>query len=299
MAQHEWLAARFEENRSHLRAVAYRMLGSPGEADDAVQEAWLRLSRSDTSGVENLRGWLTTVVGRVCLDVLRSRKSRREEPLEEPLGGPPSARGPDSVAGRGDGNDPEREALVADSVGPALLLVLQTLTPAERVAFVLHDVFGVPFGEIAPVVGRSPAAAKMLASRARRRVREGAAAPEADPARKREIVGAFLAASREGDFEALLALLDPDVVLRADGAAVRAGAEREVRGARAVAGTFSGRARAARPALLDGTAGAVWAPGGRPRVAFGFAVARGKIVGIDLIADPEQLLRLDLTLLDG
>ena len=298
MAQHEWLAERFEEHRSRLRAVACRMLGSPGEADDAVQEAWLRLSRSDTGGIENLGGWLTTVVARVCLDTLRSRTSRREVPSESPTGESPIARVPDSAAGRGDGDDPEREALVADSVGTALLVVLETLTPAERVAFVLHDVFAVPFAEIAPVVDRSPAAAKMLASRARHRVREGAAAPEADPAHQREIVGAFLAASREGDFEALLALLDPDVVLRADGAAVRVGAEREVRGARAVADTFWGRARAARKALLDGAAGAVWAAGGQPRVVFDFTIARGKIVGIDLIAEPDHLLRLDLTLLE-
>jgi RNA polymerase sigma factor (sigma-70 family) len=296
--EREWLVERFEEHRARLRAVAYRMLGSTGEADDAVQEAWLRLARSDASGVENLGGWLTTVVARVCLDALRSRASRREVSSESPSGEPPTARVVDSVAGRGDGDDPEREALVADSVCTALLVVLETLTPAERVAFVLHDVFAVPFAEIAPVVGRSPNAAKMLASRARRRVREGAAAPEADPARKREIVGAFLAASRQGDFEALLALLDPGVVLRADDAAARAGAQREARGARAVAETFSGRALVARPALLDGVAGAVWASGGRPRVVFDFTIARGKIVEIDLIADPERLGRLDLTILD-
>jgi RNA polymerase sigma factor (sigma-70 family) len=297
VSQQEWLAERFEENRAHLRAVAYRMVGSPGEADDAVQEAWLRLSRSDTRGVENLRGWLTTVVGRVCLDALRSRTLRREVSSEGPSGEPPTARVADSVEGTGD--DPEREALVADSVGTALLVVLETLTPAERVTFVLHDVFAVPFAEIAPIVDRSPGAAKMLASRARRRVREGAAAPEADPVRQREIVGAFLAASRAGDFEALLALLDPGVVLRADDAAVLAGAEREARGARAVADTFSGRALAARPALLDGVAGAVWASGGRPRIVFDFTIAHGKIVEIDLIADPERLGRLDLTLPDG
>ena len=296
MAQDEWLAERFEEHRFRLRAVAYRMLGSPGEADDAVQEAWLRLSRSDAGGIENLGGWLTTVVARVCLDALRSRASRREVSSEGPSGDPATARVAGPVAGRGD--DPEREALVADSVGTALLVVLETLTPAERVAFVLHDVFAVPFAEIAPIVDRSPAAAKMLASRARRRVREGAATPEADRVRKPEIVAAFLAASREGDFEALLALLDPGVVLRADEAAVRAGAQREARGDRAVADTFSGRALAARPALLDGDAGAVWASGGRPRIAFDFTISRGKIVEINLVADPERLGGLDLTLLD-
>jgi RNA polymerase sigma factor (sigma-70 family) len=290
----EWLAERFEEHRAHLRAVAYRMLGSPSEADDAVQETWLRLNRSGADGVENLGGWLTTVVARVCLDMLRSRRSRREEPFEER----PDGHLPESVADRGDAIDPEHEALVADSVGPALLAVLDTLTPAERVVFVLHDVFGVPFEEIAPVVGRSPNAAKMLASRARRRVRGGAVAPDPDPARQREVVDAFLAASREGDFDALLTVLDPDVVLRADRAAMRVGATGEVRGARAVADTFSGRARAARPALIDGSAGAVWAPGGRPRVVFDFKVAGGKIVEIDVLADPARLHRLDVTLLD-
>jgi RNA polymerase sigma factor (sigma-70 family) len=297
VSDQEWLAQRFEENRTHLRAVAYRMLGSLSEADDAVQEAWLRLSRSDVGGVENLGGWLTTVVSRVCLDVLRSRRSRREEPLGEHPGSrsfdPTVGRG----AGRGAGGDPEHEALVADSVGPALLVVLEALSPAERVAFVLHDVFGVPFGEIAPVVGRSPAAAKMLASRARRRVRGETATPEPDLARKRAIVAAFLAASRDGDFGALLAMLDPDVVLRADDAAVRTGAPGEVRGAPAVADTFSGRARFARPALVDGSAGAAWAPGGRPRVVFGFGIKGGKIVEIDVIADPTRLRRLDVALL--
>jgi RNA polymerase sigma-70 factor, ECF subfamily len=294
VAEHEWLAQRFEENRTHLRAVAYRMLGSTDGAEDAVQEAWLRLSRSDTSEIENLGGWLTTVVSRVCLDVLRSRRSRREEPLDEF----PRACSPEPIVGSGDGGtDPEHEALMADSVGPALLAVLETLSPAERVAFVLHDVFDVPFAEIAPVVGRSPAAAKMLASRARRRVRGEAATPDADPTRKREIVGAFLAAAREGDFGALLALLDPDVVLRSDRAGVLAGASEEVRGARAVADTFSGRARAARAALVDGSAGAAWAPGGRPRVVFGFTVTRGKIARIDMLADPARLEELNLILL--
>jgi RNA polymerase sigma factor (sigma-70 family) len=294
MGEQDWLAKRFEENRTHLRAVAYRMLGSPSEAEDAVQEAWLRLNRSDTSGVDNLGGWLTTVVGRVSLDMLRSRKSRREEHLEER----PDRDLPDPVVGPGDTIGPEHEALLGDSLGPALLAVLETLTPTERVAFVLHDVFGVPFGEIAPVVGRSPNAAKMLASRARRRVRGGASTPEADLARQREVVGAFLKASREGDFGALLAVLDPEVVLRADRAAVRLGASGEVRGAQEVAETFSGRAQAARPALIDGAAGAVWAQGGRPRVVFGFTIAGGKIVGIDVLADPARLRRLDVALLD-
>ena len=293
----EWLAERFEGHRARLRAVAYRMLGSTGEADDAVQETWLRLSRFDISGVAHLGRWLTTVVARVCLDMLRSRKSRREEPLGEYPGASQGPRLPESVVGRDAGSDPEYEALVADSVGPALIVVLEALSPAERVAFVLHDVFAVPFAEIAPVVGRSPAAAKMLASRARRRVQGETATTESDLARKREVVAAFLAASRDGNFGALLTLLDPDVVLRADEAAVRTGAPGEVRGAPAVADTFSGRARFARPALVDGSAGAVWAPGGRPRVVFGFSIKGGKIVEIDVLADPTRLRRLDLVFL--
>jgi RNA polymerase sigma factor (sigma-70 family) len=287
----EVLAERFEASRTQLRAVAYRMLGSRSEAEDAVQEAWLRLSRSDTSRVDNLSGWLTTVVARVCLDMLRSRTSRREEPLD--------AHGPEPAANRDDRTGPEDEALLGEAVGLALLVVLETLSPAERVAFVLHDMFDLPFDDIAPIVGRTPAAARQLASRARRRVQGAAAVPDADRTRQREIVGAFLAASRRGDFQALLALLDPDVVLRADGAAVAAGASKEARGAAAVAETFSGRARAAEPALVDGVPGLVWAPDGRPRVVFGFTVAGGNIVGIELIADPERLSRLDLELLDG
>ncbi len=290
MDEHEWLAERFEENRRHLRAVAYRMLGSLSEADDAVQEAWIRLSRSDTRGVENLKGWLTTVVARVCLDMLRSRKARREEPL--------SAHVPEPIESRQDGIDPEHEALLADSVGLALLVVLETLAPAERVAFVLHDMFDLPFDEIAPIVGRSPTAARQLASRARRRVHGAATVPKADLARQREVVDAFLAASRSGDFDSLLAVLDPNVVLRADHAAVHMGASREVRGAAAVADTFKGRARAAQPALVNGAAGLVWAPGGRPRVVFGFTITRGKIVEIDLVADPERLRQLDLVVLN-
>ncbi len=291
MGEHDWLAERFEEHRTHLRAVAHRMLGSLGEADDAVQEAWLRLARADTGDVENLGGWLTTVVGRVCLDLLRARRSRREEPLEAHL--------PDQIVSRADRADPEHEALLADSVGLALLVVLDTLAPAERLAFVLHDLFGVPFDEIAPIVGRTPTAAKMLASRARRRVQGAATVPDTDLARQNAVVDAFLAASRGGDFEALLAILDPDVVLRADHAAVRAGASPEVRGAAAVAETFSGRAQATRPALVNGAVGAVWAPGGRPRVVFGFTIRRGKVVAIDLVADPDRLRQLDLVVLDG
>ena len=289
MDEQDWLAERFEENRTHLRTVAYRMLGSLSEADDAVQEAWLRLSRSDTSSVENLGGWLTTVVARVCLDMLRSRKARREESLD--------AHAPDPIVSREDGTDPEHEALMAESVGLALLVVLETLAPAERVAFVLHDMFNLPFDEIARIVGRSPGAARQLASRARRRVQGAATGFDADLARQREVVDAFLAASRGGDFDALLAVLDPDVVLRADHAAARAGASREVRGAAAVADTFAGRARAAQPALVDGAAGLVWAPGGRPRVVFNFTITRGKIVAIEMVADPERLRQLDLAVL--
>jgi RNA polymerase sigma-70 factor (ECF subfamily) len=284
---HDWLADRFEAQRGHLQAVAYRMLGSLSEADDAVQESWLRLSRSGTGDVQNLGGWMTTIVARVCLDMLRSRKSRREEPLEAP------AR--DSAADRTEGVDPEQEAVMADSVGLALLVVLETLTPAERLAFVLHDLFAVPFDEIASIVDRSPSAAKMLASRARRRVQQGNELPDADLARQRTVVDAFLAASRNGDFDALLALLDPDVVLRADRAAVLVGASALVRGAPQVAAQFSGRARVARPALVNGAAGAVWAQGGRPRVAFGFTIVGGKIVAIDLLADPERLSQVELT----
>jgi RNA polymerase sigma factor (sigma-70 family) len=290
MDEHDWLAERFQAHRTHLRAVAYRMLGSRSEADDAVQEAWLRLSRADTRGVENLGGWLTTVVARVCLNMLQSRRSRREEPIGGHVADP--------VAGHRDGVDPEDQALLAEGVGLALLVVLDTLTPAERLAFVLHDMFDVPFEEVAAIVGRSPAAARQLASRARRRVR-GAAPPDTDVTRQRAVVDAFLAASRGGDFDALLAVLDPEVVLRADDAAVRVGVSRVLRGAAAVAGTFAGRARAARPALVDGVPGAVWAPGGQPRVVFGFTIAEGRIVAIDVLADPERLRQLDLTVLDG
>ena len=289
MSEREWLAERFEANRTHLRAVAHRMLGSLSEADDAVQEAWLRLSRSDASDVANLGGWLTTVVGRVCLDMLRSRKSRREESLD--------AQAPDPIESHEAGVDPEHQAVLADSVGLALLVVLETLAPAERVAFVLHDMFDLPFDEIAPIVGRSPTAARQLASRARRRVQGAALVAEPDLPRQRNVVDAFLAASRGGDFEALLAVLDPEVVLRADRAAVQIGASGEVRGVAAVARTFAGRAKEAQPALIDGAAGLVWAPGGRPRVVFGFTIEQGKIVAIDMIADRERLGQLDIAIL--
>ena len=273
MTEHEYLAERFETHRAHLRAVAYRMLGSADEADDAVQEAWIRLSRANAGLVDNLAGWLTTVVARVCLDMLRSRKSRREEPLSL-----------HHVAG----NDPEHEVLLADSVGLAMLVVLETLAPAERVAFVLHDLFGLPFDEIAPIVGRTPSAARQLASRGRRRVR-GADPATGDLTLHREIVDAFLAASRGGDFEGLLAMLDPDVVVRADEAAVKLGAEREVRGAAAAARTFAGRARAAQPALVNGVPGLLWSHGSSPRVAFAFTIRGGTVTAIELIADPARL----------
>jgi RNA polymerase sigma-70 factor, ECF subfamily len=289
MSDHDVLAERFEGDRPHLRAVAYRMLGSRTEAEDAVQEAWLRLSRSDTSGVANLRGWLTTVVARVCLDMLRSRRSRREEALD--------AHGPDAGGTRETGASAEDEAMLADSVGLALLVVLETLAPAERVAFVLHDMFDLPFDEIAPIVGRTPVAARQLASRARRRVRGAAPDPVAARKRQQEIVDAFLAASRGGDFAALLALLDPDVVLRADRVAAQLGAVAEARGARAVAETFVGRARAARRALVGGAPGLAWTPGGEPRVAFAFTIVGDRIVGLELVADPERLRELEVVIL--
>jgi RNA polymerase sigma factor (sigma-70 family) len=294
--EHDFLAEQFEENRTHLRAVAYRMLGSISEADDALQEAWLRLSRSDTSGIQNPGGWLTTVVARVCLDMLRSRRSRREGPLGVHV--------PEPIVSRADGLDPEREALLADSVGLALLVVLETLSPAERLAFVLHDMFAVPFEEIAPLVGRSPTAARQLASRARRRVQGAAPSPDADLTRQREVVDAFLAASRAGDFDALLAVLDPDVVLRSDGGVGRAGLSREVRGAQAVAEqalTFSKFARSAhaRPALVNGAAGVVsWSPDGQLFSVMGCTVRHGKIVEIDILADPARLRQLDLAVFD-
>ena len=297
MDERKWLTDQFEANRTHLRAVAYRMLGSLSEADDAVQESWLRLNRSDTSEVENLRAWLTTVVARVSLDMLRSRKSRDEEPL-----GP---RVPEPIVSRVDEADPEHEALLADSVGLALLVVLETLSPAERLAFVLHDMFAVPFEEIAPLVDRTPAATRQLASRARRRVQGEAPRPDSSVAEQREVVDAFLAAARGGDFEALLAVLDPDVVLRVDRGAIPAApipvdAGGAFRGARAVieqATRFARLAEFARPAMVNGTAGFVVALRGRPVSVAGFTVANGRIVEIDLLADPARLRELDLTVL--
>jgi RNA polymerase sigma factor (sigma-70 family) len=297
MEEYQWLAQRFEENRTYLRTVAYRMLGSISEADDALQEAWLHLSRSDTSGMENLKGWLTTIVGRVCLDMLRSRSSRREEPL----GGPLSTHLPDPIVSRAEGIDPEHEALLADSVGLALLVVLETLTPAERLAFVLHDMFSLPFEEIAPIVGRSPGATRQLASRARRRVQGAAISPEVDLAHQRKVVDAFLAAARDGEFEALVAVLDPEVVLRSDGGVARPDASLVVHGAREVAEQaliFSGLFPFVRPAVVNGAAGVVVAPHGRPFSVMGFTVRGGKIVEIDVLADPARLEQLELAVLD-
>jgi len=290
VADPDWLVDRFEAHRAHLRAVAYRMLGSQGEADDAVQEAWFRLNRSDTTEIENLGGWLTTVVSRVSLDMLRSRASRREEPAGGTL--------PDHLESTTPGNDPEQEAMLADTVGSALLVVLDTLSPAERLAFVLHDMFAVPFDEIGTIVGRSPNAAKQLASRARQKVQGKGPVSDADPARQREVVDAFLAASRSGDFDALVALLDPDIVLVADSAAVGMGSPEEVRGAAAVAGTFSGGALAAQAAIIDGAVGVVWAVGGRTKVAWEFTISDGKVVHIDMLAATDRLDDLDLTILE-
>jgi RNA polymerase sigma-70 factor (ECF subfamily) len=289
----EWLTERFEEHRTRLRAVAYRMLGSVSEADDAVQEAWLRVSRADTKSVENLAGWLTTVVARVCLNVLRTRESRRETPLDVHV--------PDPIVSPEDGGDPEHEALLADSVGLALLVVLESLTPAERLAFVLHDMFAVPFEEIAPLIERSPAAARQLASRGRRRVQGRAPAPDADLARQRSVVDAFFAASRNGDFDALVAVLDPDVVLRSDGGLARPRLTLELHGARSVAEQAVASTRLSpfvRPALINGAAGVVVAARGRPLFVMAFTVTGGKIVAIDVLADPERLQQLDLTGLD-
>jgi RNA polymerase sigma-70 factor (ECF subfamily) len=282
------LAQEFEVRRGRLRAVAYRMLGSLAEADDAVQEAWLRLDRSDTRDVHDLTAWLTTVVSRVCLDMLRSRTSRREEPLD--------VRVPDPVVSQIGQVDPEQEALLADSVGLALLVVLETLNPAERLAFVLHDLFGVPFDEIGPIVGRTPDAAKMLASRARRRVRSASTEPDADLTRQREVVDAFLAASRAGDFDALVRLLDPDVVLRADqGGAVPSGFAPVVRGAATVAGralTFAKFSTSSRHALVNGAAGVISTQDGRVTAVLGFTITDGRITAIDILADAERLARL-------
>lgn len=291
MHESDWLAKRFEEQRIHLRAVAYRMLGSLSDADDAVQEAWLRLSRADTSSVENLGGWLTTVVARVCLNMLRSRKTRREDRM--------GVRMPEPIVSREDQIDPEQQALLADSVGLALLVVLEALSPAERVAFVLHDTFGVPFDEIASILGRSPSAVRQLASRARRRVRGAARAPDPDLDRQRQVVNAFLAAGRDGDFDALIAVLDPDVVLHAEGGA--AGAGRVVKGAKAVAGqalSFAKLSPLARPALVNGAAGVVVVSRGQLFSVLAFTVANGKIVEIDVLADRERLQQLDVAGLD-
>jgi RNA polymerase sigma-70 factor (ECF subfamily) len=285
--QQEWLATQFEEQRPHLRAVAYRMLGSLSEADDAVQDSWLRLSRADTSDVENLRAWLTTVVARVALNMLRSRRTRREQPLDGHL--------PDPIVDPADGTDPEHEALLADSIGLALLVVLETLTPPERLAFVLHDMFAVPFEQIAPIVERSPEATRQLASRARRRVRGAAPAPDADVDAQFEVVEAFLAAARKGDFDALVAVLDPDVVLRADGGST--GLTQVVRGAEAVAGQALYWAQVdltIRRALVNGAAGAVTIRHGRPFSVGAFTITNGRIVEIDFLADPERIAALDL-----
>ena len=287
MSDRDLLAQRFETHRDHLRAVALRMLGSSHEADDAVQEAWLRLSRADAGAVDNLGGWLTTVVARVCLDMLRARATKREVP-------------PDAAHDPVTGTSPEDEALLADSVGLALLVVLDTLTPAERLAFVLHDMFAVPFEEIAPIVGRTPVATRQLASRARRRVQSDPAVPDASAATQRKVVAAFLAASREGDFAGLLRLLDPHVVLRADPTVVALGRSSpygtpaEVRGPDGVAKTFAGRARATRLTLVDGLAGLVWSLRGQPQVVFSFTVRGGRVVAIEMLGDPETLAALDL-----
>jgi RNA polymerase sigma-70 factor, ECF subfamily len=293
VSESDWLAQQFEENRTRLRAVAYQMLGSLSDADDAVQEAWLRLSRSDTSSIDNLGGWLTTVTARVCLDLLRSRRLRREGPLGVHV--------PDPIVSRKDGIDPEQQMLLADSVGLALLVVLETLAPDERLAFVLHDMFALPFDEIAPIVHRSPTAARQLASRARRRVQGSVTVPDGDLTRQREVVDAFLAAAHAGDFDALLAVLNPDVVLRADRGALAPGLSREIRGARAVAEgalTFSRLAGSARPALVNGAAGIVaFDPRGRLFSVMGFTVTRGKIAEINVLADPARLRQLDLALL--
>jgi RNA polymerase sigma factor (sigma-70 family) len=288
MDERDWLAEQFEKHRTRLRGVAYRMLGSLSEADDAVQEAWLRLNRTDADEIENLGGWLTTVVARVSLNMLRSRKARREEPLTGQL--------PDPLIDRADGIGPEHEALLADSVGLALLVVLETLSPPERLAFVLHDIFAVPFDEIAPIVDRSPEAARQLASRARRRVRREDTIPDADLKTQREVVDAFLAAAREGDFDRLVAVLDPDVVVRQD---FGPGGRREIRGAEAVASEalLFGQLDI-RPALINGVAGGVAFRNGRPFSVGAFTVRNGRIVELDFLADPERIRELDLTILD-
>jgi RNA polymerase sigma factor (sigma-70 family) len=289
----ELLAREFEAQRPRLRAVAYRMLGSLSEADDAVQDAWLRLSGADTSEVENLAGWLTTVVARVALNMLRSRKTRREDTLDD-------IRVPDPIVDAADGTDPEHEALLADSVGLALLVVLETLAPAERLAFVLHDMFAVPFDQIAPILERSPEATRQLASRARRRVRGGAPPPDADLNEQWKVVDAFMAASRQGDFDALVAVLDPDIVLRADGGAT--GLSHQIRGAETVASQammFSRLDLTIRRAVVNGVPGSVSLRDGEPFAVAAFAIRGGRIVEMDILADPERLARLDLTVLES
>jgi len=284
MSENNFLADQFEANRAHLRAVAYRMLGSRSEAEDAVQEAWLRLGRTDTDDIKNLGGWLTTVVARICLDMLRTRKSRREEQLGPHI--------PEPAADNENG-----ESAVADSVGAALLIVLDTLAPAERLAFVLHDMFAVPFEEIAPIVGRAPAAARQLASRARRRVQGVSARPEADLSRQRMIVDAFLAASRNGDFEALLAVLDPEVVFRSDATAIKMGGAAELRGAEAVANTFKGRAQAAKPAVVDGAMAVAVVFGGRLRIVLELHIVDDRIVSIQAVGDQDRLQGFEIAVL--
>ena len=295
MAEKEILAERFEENRGHLRAIAWRMLGSRSEADDAVQETWLRVTGADTDAVQNLRGWMTTIVARICLDMLRTRKSRHEEQAGEDI---------ETIASD---DDAARETEIADSIGVAMLVVLEALAPAERVAFVLHDMFDLPFEEIAPIVGRSPAAARQMASRARRRVQSKPVTPDTDRTEQRRVVDAFLAASRAADFSALLSILDPDVMLRADAAAVAGSLARasagapllapEIRGSEAVANTFLGRASAARPAIIDGDVGLVYAPGGRPMAVFDFVIENGRVVEISLIADRSTIASLNVGIL--
>jgi RNA polymerase sigma factor (sigma-70 family) len=289
----EWLSERFEEHRPRLRSVAYRMLGSVSEADDALQDAWLRVSRADASRVENLGGWLTTIVARVCLNMLRSRERRREDPLDVHV--------PDPIISNERGVDVEYEALLADSVGLALMVVLERLTPAERLAFVLHDMFGVPYDEIAAMLERSPSATRQLASRARRRVRGQATPPDPDLARQRKVVDAFFAAARDGDFDALVAVLDPDVVLRSDGGAGRPQMSLVIHGAENVAGQAMVASRLSpyvRRALVNGAAGVVVVPRGQPVSVMAFTVAQGRIVAIDVLMDPERLRQLDLTVLD-
>jgi RNA polymerase sigma-70 factor (ECF subfamily) len=289
MLEDDWLTEQFEVSRPRLQALAYRMLGSRAEAEDAVQETWLRLARTDPARVENLGGWLTTVIARLCLDRLRSRRARREEAVGAI---------PDELAGAADGDDSAGQALVAESVGAALLVVLDLLAPAERVAFVLHDVFAVPFDEIAPIVDRSPDAARQLASRARRRLQGTAPTGDLDLVRQRRIVEAFLRAARDGNFDTLVTLLDPDVVLRPDAAAVRMGSLRETRGAAAVASSLSGGARGAQLAIIDGFTGFVWAPGGRRRGVVQFTIASGKVAAIDVTGDADRLQQLDIVVLD-